>query len=244
MRATIGRWTARGFLLSMLLGSALISLMSLPYFDFETLPPFMIEKLPLRFEALWLLALRIHVAAAALSFPLCLALMTRAVQRRVRAHRIIGRISGVLVLFALLPSGVVLALSAKGGGVVTAGFLLSAAIVAFAMISGVRAARRRDLLAHARAMRHVLGQMSVAVVSRLMIVALDALGMDPEFAYVAALWVPVLASIAVVEWLCRRPRPSSPNPVNLIERMTRETSPLAVVLRVRALAQPVARDGR
>ena len=113
-----------------------------------------------------------------------------------------------------------------------------------AMVVGVQAARRRDLTSHAHAMRHVLGQMSVAVVSRLMIVALDALGMDPEFAYVAALWVPVLASIAVVEWLCRRPRPSSPNPVNLIERMTRETSPLAVVLRVRALAQPVARDGR
>src|SRR4051812_38055984 len=64
MRRIFGPWAARGLLISMLLGSALISWMSLPYFDFETLPPFVIEKLPLRFESLWLGALRIHVAAA------------------------------------------------------------------------------------------------------------------------------------------------------------------------------------
>ena len=70
------------------------------------------------------------------------------------------------MLFALVPSGVVLAFDAKGGAIVTAGFLLSAAIVAGCMTYGVRAARRRDLLSHARMMRHVVGQMSVAVTSR------------------------------------------------------------------------------
>jgi len=204
MRRLIARWGARGFLISMLLGSALITLMSLPYFDFETLPPFVLEKLPLRFEAVWLAALRIHVAAAALSFPLCLALMSRASQRRPRLHRLLGRFTGLLVLFALVPSGSVLAFDAKGGPVVSAGFLLSAAIVAAAMVVGVQAARRRDLTSHAHAMRHVLGQMSVAVISRVMIVGLDAIGMDPGVAYVVALWLPVLASVSLVEWLSRR----------------------------------------
>lgn len=228
----------------MLLGSVLISVLSLPYFDFETLPPFVVEKLPLRFEALWLAALRTHVAAAALAFPLCLALMTRALQRRARVHRWLGRVTGVLVLFVLLPSGSVLAFDAKGGGLVTAGFLLSAAIIAIAMVGGVRAARRRDLTSHARAMRHVLGQMSVAVVSRLLIVALDLVSVDPQLAYVTALWGPVLASAALVEWLGRRARPLPPNPLPLVERISRESSALAVLLRVRALVLPVARDGR
>jgi uncharacterized membrane protein YozB (DUF420 family) len=204
----------------------------------------MIEKLPLRFEALWLFALRVHVAAAALAFPLCLALMTRALQRRARAHRWLGRVAGAIVLLLLLPSGVVLAFDAKGGAIVTAGFLLSAAIIGLAMIAGVRAARRRDLSLHARAMRHVLGQMSVAVVSRLSIVALDALGLDPELAYVAALWGPVLASAVLVEWLTRRPRTLPPNPLKFVERIARETSPLSIMLRVRALFQSVARAGR
>jgi Predicted membrane protein (DUF2306) len=243
MRRILAYLGTRGFLASMLLGSALISAMSLPYFDFETLPPFVIEKLPLRFEALWLASLRIHVAAAALSFPLCLALMTRASQRRPRVHRHLGRITGVLVLFALLPSGTVLAFDAKGGPIVSAGFLLSAAIVGGSMIAGVRAARHRDLILHARAMRHVLGQMSVAVVSRAMIVAFDALCVDPQLAYVVALWLPVLASVAVVEWFSRRPNRSK-KPFETSERMRRESSPLALGLRVPALSDAVARDRR
>ena len=81
----------------------------------------------------------------------------------------------------------------------TAGFLLSAAIVAWCMVRGVLAARRRDLVSHRRAMRHVVGQMSVAVVSRALIVGFDAVGIDPDIAYVVALWGPVLASVAIVE---------------------------------------------
>ena len=96
LKRIFGLWTARAFLALMWLGSALITVMSLPYFDFETLPPFVIEKLPLRFEALWLGALRIHVAAAALSFPLCLLLMSRALQRRASWHRFLGRVTGGL----------------------------------------------------------------------------------------------------------------------------------------------------
>ena len=107
------RWLrefSRGtFLLVMLAGSALITAASLAYFDPETLPPFVIEKLPVRFEALWLASLKLHVASAALSFPLCLALMTRSLQRRPLLHRWLGRLTGTCVLLALVPSGIVLA---------------------------------------------------------------------------------------------------------------------------------------
>jgi uncharacterized membrane protein YozB (DUF420 family) len=243
MRRLLAHWGARGFLISMLVGSALITFMSLPYFDFEALPPFVLEKLPLRFEALWLAALRIHVAAAALSFPLCLALMTRASQRRPRVHRLLGRFTGILVLFALVPSGSVLALDAKGGFIVSVGFLLSAAIVAGSMVAGVNAARRRDLLSHARAMRHVLGQMCVAVVSRAMLVGLDALGMAPDSAYVLSLWLPVLASIALVEWLSRRSI-GHRKPLAFIERIHREIPAFSALLRLRTLPRSIARNGR
>lgn len=244
VRTSLGNWVGRGFLVLMLVGSALITAMSLPYFDFETLPAFVIEKLPLRFEALWLGSLRVHVAAAALAFPSCLALMTRGVQRRTVWHRWIGRVTGLLVLLLLVPSGVVLSFDAKGGRIVTAGFLLSAAIVAGAMIAGVRAARRRDLVLHGRAMRHVVGQMSVAVVSRALIVGLDAVGVSPDVAYVAALWGPVLASVVVVELISRRSMVWNRSSVQLVERIRRELSPLALVVRVRAFVRPTARLGR
>ena len=232
----------RLFLLVMLAGAALITASSLAYFDFESVPAFVVEKLPVRFESLWLASLRIHVTAALVTFPLCIALMTRVLQRRPVWHRWIGRVTGMAVLLALVPTGIVLAFDAKGGKGVTAGFLLSAAIVAWFMVRGVAAARRRDLVAHSRAMRHVFAQMSVAVTSRALLIGLDSFGIDPAVAYVVALWGPVLASAAVAELV------SIHSPLQLVKRICREISPLALALRVRvrvrSLARPVARAGR
>ena len=231
----------RLFLVAMLAGSALITAYSLAYFDSETLPPFVIERLPERFAPLWLASLRVHVAAALLSFPLCLALTTRALQKRAAWHRWLGRLSGTLVLFALVPSGVALAFHAKGGEVVTAGFLLSAAIVGCSMARGILDARRGDLPSHRRAMRHVVGQMSVAVVSRALLLGFDSVGIDPDLAYVIALWGPVLASAAIVELVSARPGSTLSQ---LVERIRRDFSPLALFVRARSLARPVLHFGR
>ncbi|HEX3597501.1 MAG TPA: DUF2306 domain-containing protein [Polyangiaceae bacterium] len=234
----------RSFLVVMLAGSALITASSLAYFDSETLAPFVIEKLPVRFESLWLASLRLHVASVSFAFPLCLALTTRWLQRRTKWHRWLGRFTGVLVLFALVPSGVILSFDAKGGSVVTAGFLVSAGIVAGCMVGGVVAARRRELVSHRRAMHHVVGQMSVAVVSRALLIGLDAVGMDPELSYVIALWGPVLASVAFVERALLWSVVSLRKPVQPIPRIRREVSPLALLVRVRSVFRPVARLGR
>jgi len=238
----------------MLAGSVLITATSLAHFDFETLPPFVIEKFPLKFESLWLAALRVHVASASLALPLCLLLLTRSLQRRRVWHRGLGRFVGGLVLLAVVPSGVVLSFDAKGGAVVSAGFLLSAAIVAGGMVYGILAARRRELSSHRRAMRHVVGQMGVAVTSRVLIVGLDMLGFDPELAYVVALWGPVLASAAVVELAFfagrrgSRAAPRSPSVKSAFfptfERIRCEVSTFAALVRARAVVRPFTRFGR
>lgn len=240
MRRFLGHLPRRSFLLFILAGWALITLASLAYFDFEQLPPFVVEKLPVRFETLWLWSLRVHVAAAIVSLPLCTVLMTRALRRKPVVHRWLGRIAGTIVIFALVPSGVVLAFDAKGGSIVTAGFLLSAALVAWFGVRGVAAARRRDLVAHARGMRHVFAQMSVAVTSRALLLVLDRVHVDPERAYVYALWVPVLLSAAIAEL-------STVDIASVLEnirKVLRETPRLGFVARARALARPLVRHGR
>lgn len=194
----------QAFFIVMVLGAAFITLTSLVYFDPDTLAPFVIEKLPVRFETLWLFSLKVHVASAIVSFPLCLVLMTRWIQRRKAWHRWLGRIAGVVVVGALVPTGIVLSVEAKGGAPVTLGFLLSAAIVLLGMIYGVHYARQKQLAAHARAMRHVVAQMSVAVTSRAMLIAFDYAGVNPDTAYVVALWMPVLASALAAEWVSGR----------------------------------------
>jgi hypothetical protein len=236
--AKVGR---RAFVLLMLAGSLLITAGSLAYFDPETLPPFVIEKLPLRFEALWMLSLKVHVVCAALSLPLCVALITRTLQRRPAWHRWLGRAAGAIVLAGLVPSGIVLSFQAKGGTSVTVGFLVSAAIVLVAMVYGVMAARRGELRRHGYCMRHVVGQMSVAVSSRALIVALDMAGVDPDKAYVIALWGPVLGTILLVELISR---PFSFNSFSPFTRIKAHVSSSPRLVHARAFARAFARVGR
>lgn len=191
------------FFVSMALGATSIANGSAAYFFSEDVHPFVLEKLEsarLASEATWITALHVHVVAAVLALPACLALALRSLRRRSpRVHRWLGRVTGVVVMFALVPSGCYLALWAKGAAASTAGFLLSGGITGFAMVQGVRAARSRDFAAHRRWSAHVLAQLSVAVTSRAMLVLFDRAGVDPELAYIAALWLPVAGSAFAAE---------------------------------------------
>jgi|GEM_PF-453459 len=207
-RLGVSRGVTAVALLFCVLGSAVISWSSVAYFDDEELPAFVIEKLPLPLEDVWLLALQFHVVAAAIALPGCLALLSRRLLRAAPvAHRYLGRVVGLVVLCLLAPSGFYLSLFAKGGVAATAGFVLSGAIVVGAMVHGVRTARARDFVANRRAMAHVVAQLSVAVTSRAMLFALDATDTDPDLAYLVSLWLPVVGSALVVELLF--PRASS-----------------------------------
>jgi hypothetical protein len=192
------------FLWAIACGTVLITWGSLRYFFGDEEHPFVLEKIAtahLASEATWIAALHVHVIAAAFALPACLVLSLRSVQRRVpRVHRWLGRITGVVVLLALVPSGGYLALWAKGGAASTVGFLVSGGIVAVAMVQGIRTARARDYVAHRRCTAHVLAQLSVAVTSRALLLVFDCAAIDPELAYLAALGIPVVGSALVAQW--------------------------------------------
>jgi len=193
------------------LGSLAIADASRVYFDDDEYAPFVLEKLelPLPNEERYIHALQLHVVAAAFALPACLVLLSRTIMRRApRFHRWLGRITGTVALFALVPSGFYLSLYAKGGRLGTMGFMLSGAIVAVAMVLGVRAARRGRYAAHRRFVLHVAAQMAVAVISRAMLFAADAAAFDHDTAYLVSLWLPVLGCAASIEWFAG-PRHSS-----------------------------------
>jgi 4-amino-4-deoxy-L-arabinose transferase-like glycosyltransferase len=154
-----------------------------------------------------MLALQMHVVAASVCLPGCLLLSLGPVVRRRRLHRWLGRVTAAAVLLALVPSGLYLSWFAKGGLPSTLGFMLSGAIVATAMVQGVRTARARRLVEHRRWVLHVLAQLSVAVTSRAMLFAFDAAAVDEQLAYLVSLWVPVIGSFGLVELLSNRTRP-------------------------------------
>ncbi|MBL9038588.1 MAG: DUF2306 domain-containing protein [Archangium sp.] len=189
-------------LLGLAAGAAAITSASLGYFNDDELPAFVIEKLPLPYEDLWLWALRAHVVAALWSLPACLFLSLDVVMKRLpRVHRWVGRVTGVGILFALVPSGFYLSLFAKGGLPATVGFMLSGVVTLVAMARAVLTARARRFVEHRRWTMHVLAQLSVAVTSRVMMLGFDALDVEPLTAYLISLWVPVVGSAGLVEVL-------------------------------------------
>jgi hypothetical protein len=205
MARRLGKLLGSVWMLGLGMGAVLIGWASRVYFASDELAPFVIEKLPLPHEDLWLAALKVHVVAASFALPACLLLSWRRMLRFPRVHRWLGRVTGAVILAALVPSGLYLSLHAKGGAPATVGFALSGLIVAFAMAGGVRRARAKDHLGHRRCMLHVLAQLSVAVTSRTLLNLLDAVGIDPGPAYLFALWAPVLAGVGFVElWIVRR----------------------------------------
>jgi hypothetical protein len=194
----IARVVFLGFLV---LGSLAIAVGSAAYFVEGEVHPFVLEKGAIALKQVWMLALRVHVVAAAWCLPACVALFSKRLLRaRPQIHRWLGRVTGTVILLALVPSGAWLAFTARGGTPSTLGFLLSGAIVAVATVNGVLRARAGQDAAHRRANAQVLAQLSVAVTSRALLVLFDTAGFDPERAYVVALWVPVVASA----WLAHR----------------------------------------
>ncbi len=192
----------------MAVGVGLMISASTSYLELGDAHPFFLEKLPLAHPRLWLTALYVHVPSALLALPACLLLVVRSIRARFPAlHRWLGRITGALVLFGVVPSGMYLACFAQGGAVSTVGFWLTGLITFGAMVMSIAAARARDLRAHRRASAHVLAQLSVAVSSRLILASAEALGAHDEWIYVAALWLPVLGGVLVAE-LMFRPRGS------------------------------------
>ena len=75
------------------------------------------------------------------------------------------------------------------------------------MFISVQRARAGDMRSHRRFSMHVVAQLAVAVVSRFLLVLAEEVGLYSELAYVAALWVPVVSGVFVVE-LLSRPRGS------------------------------------
>jgi uncharacterized membrane protein len=179
---------------------------SASYLELGDTHPFFLEKWPLAHPSWWLAALYIHVPSALFSLPACLVLLLGSVRRRFpRFHRWLGRVTGAVIVLAMVPSGMYLALFARGGWISTSGFWLTGAITFVAMVKSIQAARAGDMRRHRRFSAHVMAQLSVAVVSRALLVAADAAELDGTWVYVAALWVPVLGNALVAE-LWTRPR--------------------------------------
>lgn len=203
MLGTVGRWLGRlSFFGLVWVGVGMMVVASVSYVELGSEHPFFLEKLPLAQPKLWLGALYVHVPSALFALPACLVLLSHRIRRSVpRFHRWLGRLTGALVLLAVVPTGLYLAFFAQGGLVTTLGFWLTGVIAFAAMVKSIQSARAGDVKAHRRYSTHVAAQLSVAVFSRVLLMGAEQLELYSEWAYIAALWFPVLACALVAELL-------------------------------------------
>jgi uncharacterized membrane protein len=160
-------------------------------------------------QPLWLFSLRLHVVAGSICLLACLPQFSRALLRRVPSlHRTCGKIYAASVLLLLSPTGVHLALSAKGGLPGQAGFLLLGIATFWTTLRGVTAIRGRDLPGHRRWMTRSFALVATAVTFRIYHVAFFHAGLPDDANYLASLWLSILGNAAAAEWILRR-RPLS-----------------------------------
>lgn len=156
-------------------------------------------------QTLWLFSLRLHVLAGAICLLACLPQFSRSLLRRVPSlHRTCGKIYAASVLLLLAPTGIHLALSAKGGIPGQSGFLLLGIGTFFTTLRGVTAIRGRNLDMHRRWMTRSFALVATAVTFRIYHVAFFHAGLADETNYVASLWLSILGNAAAAEWILRR----------------------------------------
>jgi hypothetical protein len=158
-------------------------------------------------QPLWRACLNLHVAAGIVCLLAVLPQFSRRLLRRIPAlHRGCGRVYAASVLLFLCPSGIYLALFAKGGLAGQAGFLLLGAATFHATLRGVTAmlGGSRDLAAHRRWMTRSFALAASAITFRILHFLFFEAGVAEETNYVASLWLSILGNAAAAELILRR----------------------------------------
>lgn len=155
----------------------------------------------------WLVLLYIHVLAGGICLLAVLPQFSRPLLRRFPSlHRRCGIAYALCVLVLLCPTGMVLALSAKGGLLGRGGFLLLGAATFYTTWRGVAAMAiaAPDITLHRRWMVRSFAMVATALSFRVYHLGLFHLGLAEEVNYLTSLWLSILGNAAAAEWILRQ----------------------------------------
>lgn len=178
---------------------------ALPYFSFRQDLAFLAEKGPLVSESLWRTCFYGHVAGAIVCLAVAPFLFWDALRVRFpKLHRALGRVYGVSVLGWAGPTGLYLALHAKGGVAGRAAFLLLGLLWWLSTARGVQTIVAGRVAEHRRWMIRSYSLALSAVSFRVFHVAFFWAGMADEPNYAISLWLSLATSLVAGEAFVRR----------------------------------------
>jgi hypothetical protein len=184
---------------------------TVPYFTFRREFAFLEEKGALVSDPLWRRCFYGHLLGSITCLALIPFLFWEGLRLRLPAlHRWLGRCYGLAVLGWAAPTGLYLALHAKGGLSGKAAFLLLGILWWATTARGIQTAVKRRFDEHRRWMIRSAAVAGSAVFFRVFHVALFGLGLPDEPNYVLSLWFSAAASLIVGEAFARKSPPEPP----------------------------------
>ncbi|MDA1195732.1 MAG: DUF2306 domain-containing protein [Planctomycetota bacterium] len=207
--ATSAGWGLQLLFWLFLLGTtALLTENTLPYFSFARDLPFLIEKAAQYQDAVWRVAFYVHISGGLLCLLVALPQFSRTLLRRApRLHRALGWTYVVSVLGFAAPTGMYLAIFAKGGMAGRLGFIVLGAVFFYTTWRGLERVRARDFRGHAAWMIRSYAMAASALTFRVFHLLLFVLGVQHE--YELSIWLSFVVNLAAAElFLFWRARPA------------------------------------
>jgi hypothetical protein len=184
--------------------TALLIVNSLPYFGARAdEAPFLLEKGGLVAQPLWRATFVVHVAGGILCLAAALPLFSKRLLRAAPAlHRTLGWTYVTAVLVGVVPTGLFLSATAKGGIPGAAGFVVTGVALGFTTARGLREVLRGDFVAHRAWMVRSYGMAATALVFRVVHLPLEAVALP--HAYETSVWASfAICALASEAWVVR-----------------------------------------
>ncbi len=193
------------FWATMAAGSSLILLNTLPFYSFSPTVPFLLEKAAAYADPVWRISLYVHITGGLVCLFSALPQFSRTLLRtRPGLHRAIGWTYVASVLVLVVPTGLYLALYAKGGMPGRVGFLVTGLALLYTTWRGLEHVHRRDFRGHIAWMVRSYAMAATAITFRVLYIAFHAAGTGHE--YVLALWFSLFVNWGIAECVVLRHR--------------------------------------
>lgn len=152
------------------------------------------------FDSYWFpVGLAVHAASAPIALLLISLLVIFRIEHKPKIHRLLGKISLIVLVALVVPSGWILSYYALGGILGKLIFFLLAGYTAFAALQGYVAIRKKDISTHRHWMREVLALLVSAILLRLLLVLFHQLDFMGNAAYNTAAMLSWIPSILILK---------------------------------------------
>lgn len=183
-----------------LLFSGLLTHNALKYYSFELHYGILPEKVAALKDPVWTVSFYVHVIAGVVCLLIPIAsFLGRKLKMPVSWHEVIGRVFVIDTIFIVAPTGMYLALYAKGGLSAQVGFLVQGILVSLFTYLGYKAIQRKDRTSHIHWMIRSYAMVLAVLTFRILHITFFFAGMKYADNYGLSQWCSIIGNLFIAE---------------------------------------------